>query len=65
MHILINLLELFPEEKTGIEGIFEDMEGITNDIRKYSAAGGKINMNTFAQDFPYLIKDSTVHGEML
>ena len=51
-----NLIELFPEEKTGIEGIFEDMEGITNDIRKYSVAGGKIDMNTFAKDFPYLVK---------
>ncbi len=51
-----NLIELFPEEKTGIEGIFEDMEGINNDIGKYSAAGGKVNMSTFAQDFPYLIK---------
>ena len=50
------LVELFPEEKTGIEGIFEDMEGITNDIGKYSAADGKININTFAQDFPYLVK---------
>jgi len=51
-----NLMELFPDEKTGIEGIFEDMEGITNDIRKYSAAGGKVDMNNFAKDFPYLAK---------
>ncbi len=51
-----NLIELFPEEKTGIEGIFEDMEGITNDIGKYSATGGKVDMNNFAKDFPYLVK---------
>ena len=51
-----NLIELFPEEKTGIERIFEDMEGITSDIRKYSAAGGKVDMNNFAKDFPYLVK---------
>ena len=51
-----SLIELFPEEKTGIEGIFEDMEGISNDIGKFSAAGGNVNMNTFAQDFPYLMK---------
>ena len=51
-----NLIELFPEEKTGIEGIFEDMEGVTNDIGKYSAAGGKVDMNNFAKDFPYLVK---------
>ena len=51
-----HLIELFPEEKTGIEGIFEDMEGIRNDIWKFSSAGGKVNMNTFQQDFPYLVK---------
>jgi len=51
-----SLVELFPEEKAGIEGIFEDMEGITNDIGKFSAANGKVNMNTFAQDFPYMLK---------
>ena len=51
-----NLKELFPEEITGIDGIFEDMEGITKDIRKYSIAGGKVNMNNFAKDFPYLVK---------
>ena len=50
------LIELFPEEKTGIEGIFEDMKGITNDIGKYSASGGKVDMSTFANDFPYLVK---------
>jgi all-trans-retinol 13,14-reductase len=50
------LVELFPEEKTGIEGIFEDMEGITNDIDKFSSAGGAINMNNFSSDFPYLSK---------
>jgi all-trans-retinol 13,14-reductase len=53
----INLLvKLFPEEKEGIEGIFEDMKGLGSDISKYSAARGKINMNTFAQDYPYLTK---------
>ena len=50
------LVELFPEEKTGIEGIFEDMEGITKDIGKFSSAGGKINMSTFPAEFPYLFK---------
>ena len=51
-----HLIELFPEEKTGIEGIFEDMEGIRNEIWKFSSAGGKVNMDTFQQDFPYLVK---------
>ncbi len=51
-----HLIELFPEEKGGIEGIFEDMEGITKDIGKFSRAGGKIDMNTFPTEFPYLFK---------
>ncbi len=51
-----HLIELFPEEKVGIEGIFEDMQGITKDIGKFSIAGGKIDMNTFPTEFPYLAK---------
>ena len=51
-----HLIELFPEEKIGIVGIFEDMEGITTDISKFSSAGGEINMNTFPAEFPFLFK---------
>lgn len=50
------LVELFPEEKEGIAGIFDDMEGITTDIGKYSRAAGQIDMNTFPTEFPYLFK---------
>jgi len=35
------LVGYFPDEKQGIEGIFEDMEGLATDINKYSRAGGK------------------------
>ena len=51
-----NLEGLFPEEKEGIKGIFEDMEGLNNDIIKFSSASGKVNMNNFPVDFPYLFK---------
>ncbi|MBT8387029.1 MAG: NAD(P)/FAD-dependent oxidoreductase [Ignavibacteria bacterium] len=51
-----HLIELFPEEKIGIVGIFKDMEGITTDISKFSSAGGEINMNTFPAEFPFLFK---------
>ena len=51
-----NLTELFPQEKEGIAGIFEDMEGLSSDISKFSRAGGKVNMNTFPAEFPYLFK---------
>jgi phytoene dehydrogenase-like protein len=60
------LVKLFPEEREGIEGIFEDMKGVAGDISKYSAAGGKINMSTFAQDYPYLSKSfAKTWGSML
>jgi all-trans-retinol 13,14-reductase len=50
------LVEYFPEEKQGIEGIFEDMNGLAGDINKYQQAGGQIDMSTFAKEFPYLFK---------
>ncbi len=60
------LVKLFPEEKEGIEGIFEDMKGLNDDISKYSRAGGRINMSTFAQDYPYLSRSfARTWGSML
>jgi len=50
------LVEFFPEEKEGIAGIFNDMEGINTDIAKFSRAAGQINMNTFPTEFPFLFK---------
>jgi all-trans-retinol 13,14-reductase len=50
------LIGYFPDEKTGIEGIFEDMQGMLNDIQKLYQAQGQIDMNRFAQDFPVLAK---------
>jgi all-trans-retinol 13,14-reductase len=52
------LAGFFPEEKDGIDGILEDMRGLTQDINKYSQAGGKVNMASFPKDFPYLLKCS-------
>lgn len=53
---IAELIRLFPEEKEGITGIFEDMRGINEDIKKYSKAKGNINMNNFQSEFPYLFK---------
>ena len=50
------LVSHFPDEKQGIEGIFEDMEGLATDINKYSQAGSQVDMSTFPQEFPYLFK---------
>lgn len=50
------LVNLFPEEKEGIAGIFEDMKGLASDINKYYTAQGKIDMSRFPSDFPFLFK---------
>jgi phytoene dehydrogenase-like protein len=46
----------FPDEKAGIEGLFGDMQGLASDISRYSAAGGKVDMARFTQDYPSLAK---------
>jgi all-trans-retinol 13,14-reductase len=51
-----SLAARFPEEKAGIEGLFDDMKGLASDVNKLSAAGGKIDMARFAQDYPVLVR---------
>jgi all-trans-retinol 13,14-reductase len=46
----------FPEESEGIHNLIEDMRGLSNDIRKFSAAQGKVDMNKFPVEFPTLFK---------
>jgi phytoene dehydrogenase-like protein len=48
----------FPEEKAGIEGLFQDMKGVTDDISKLSQARGQVDMSRFPVDYPYLFKCS-------
>jgi all-trans-retinol 13,14-reductase len=50
------LIGYFPDEKEGIEGIFEDMRGLSGDVRKFSAARGQVDMSRFDLDFPTLSK---------
>ncbi len=60
------LIRYFPDEKEGIQGIFDDMLGLTQDINRYSRAGGQVNMMNFPRDFPYLFKSyNKTWGEML
>jgi all-trans-retinol 13,14-reductase len=44
----------FPDEKEGIEGVFDDMKGIAEDINKISTAHGKIDMSNFPFEYPHL-----------
>lgn len=46
----------FPEEEEGIEGIFQDMHALTDDIYRLSSAHGQIDMSRFPVDFPNLFK---------
>jgi all-trans-retinol 13,14-reductase len=56
----------FPEELTGIEGLIDDMRGVTEDINKLSQAQGQIDMSRFPQDFPHLFKSaSQTWGQMV
>jgi phytoene dehydrogenase-like protein len=50
------LIGHFPEERLGIEGIFEDMKGLAGDIDKYIRAQGQVDMSTFPKEFPFLFK---------
>jgi len=60
------LVRYFPDEKGGIEGVFEDMRGLWNDVQKISEARGQIDMNRFPVDFPYLFKSvNKTWGQMV
>lgn len=48
------LAGLFPEEKTGVEELFADMRGLSNDINKFSRAAGQVDMMRFPTEFPHL-----------
>lgn len=60
------LTNLFPEEKQGIVGLFEDMEGLARDIGRLSNAKGEVDMSRFPVDFPHLFKfHDKSWGEMI
>ncbi len=50
------LADMFPEERAGIEGLVGDMQGLASEIGRYSAAGGKVDMTRFVQDYPVLAR---------
>lgn len=50
------LIGLFPEEKEGIEGLFETMTGLVSDLNRYQSAGGQVNMAAFPKEFPHLFR---------
>ncbi len=44
----------FPAEKNGIAELFADMQGLSNDINKFSRAQGQVDMMRFPAEFPHL-----------
>jgi phytoene dehydrogenase-like protein len=50
------LTDLFPEEKAGIQSLFQTMRGLLSDLGRYQGAGGKVDMANFPREFPYLVK---------
>ena len=47
---------LFPDEREGIAGLFDDMRGLSRDVQRLSGAGGQPDMSRFPLDFPHLYK---------
>jgi all-trans-retinol 13,14-reductase len=56
----------FPEEKAGIQALFDDMSGLAADVMKFSQAGGKPDMRRFSADFPHLFANyNKTWGQMM
>lgn len=51
------LIKHFPDEKSGVEGIFEDMKGLSENISKLSSLKGQPDMSTFPVEFPHLVRN--------
>ena len=45
----------FPQEREGIQALFDDMAALRREIDKLSAAGGKIDMMRMPIDYPHVV----------
>jgi len=52
------LTKHFPGEREGIKGLVEDMQGLSRDIGRLTAARGQVDMSRFPEEYPYLFKCS-------
>jgi all-trans-retinol 13,14-reductase len=60
------LSSLFPEEKAGIAGLFEDMAGLAGEVGRLPRSGGQVDMARFAVEFPHLARlHQSTWGEMM
>ena len=53
---ITQLGELFPEEREGVAGLFEDMRGLVDEVGRLSSARGQVDMSRFPIDFPNLAR---------
>ncbi len=60
------LSSLFPEEKAGIAGLFDDMTRLAGDINRLQNAKGQVDMGRFPVDFPQLARfHQSTWGQMM
>ena len=60
------LAGLFPAEEAGIRALLDDMQGVADDINRFSIAGGKVDMARFPAEYPHLLRaSSSTWGAML
>ena len=60
------LSSLFPDEKAGIAGLFDDMAGLAEDIDRLQNAKGQVDMSRFPVDFPRLARfHQSTWGQMM
>ena len=49
----------FPNEAAGIDALFEDMKGVTEEIGRLSASQGRVDMSRFPMEFPHVVRFSS------
>ena len=60
------LSSLFPEERAGIAGLFDDMRGLASEVGRLQNAKGQVDMSRFPVEFPLLLKfHQSTWGEMM
>ena len=64
--LVATLGALFPEEKAGIAGLFDEMTGLARDIGRLQSAKGQVDMGRFPADFPVLARlHRSTWGQMM
>jgi phytoene dehydrogenase-like protein len=46
----------FPGESGGIDALFDEMKGVTEEIGRLSAGGGKVSSSNFPSEFPHIVR---------